>query len=57
MLEFKTPLLAVALSAHDDNRRKKSDHVKISAELLGIPDLTVLGFEEFTTTWLGVDFG
>jgi len=47
MLEFEAALPAVAPAADDDQRSKKSDDLEILPELLGVPDLTMLGFRGF----------
>jgi hypothetical protein len=56
MLEFKTALLAVTATTDYDERCHESDHLEISAEFLGVPDLSVLSFEGFTAARLSVDF-
>jgi hypothetical protein len=35
----------------------ETDHFKVLAQFLGVPNLPVLGFESFTTSGLGIDFG
>jgi hypothetical protein len=57
VLELHTPPHTVALTLHNDERRKESFHVEVPLKLGGAPHLTVLGFEGFTAARLGVDFG
>jgi len=57
MLEFQGAFLAIALPANSDIRCHEADYLKVIAELVGGPDLTVLGFERFTAAWIGIDFG
>ena len=57
VLKFQTPLLAVALSTHDDERSHEADHVEVLAQLIGGPDLSALRFKCFSGAGLGVDFG
>ena len=44
-LEQEAAFLAVDLPLHDDQRGAEADHVEIVAQLLRIPDLTVLGLK------------
>lgn len=48
--------LAVCFSPHDDVGGHEADNVKVIAEFLSRPDLTVLGLQCFPTARLGIDF-
>ena len=56
VLEFQTSLLAVALSVHHHKRSQESNHFKISAQFLSVPDLAMLAFLCFSPAGPDVDF-
>jgi hypothetical protein len=56
VLELQAALLAIRISGHDDKRSHESNDAKVFAQLIGAPNLAVLGFECFTATRCGIDF-
>jgi hypothetical protein len=56
VLELQAPLLTVAKAANNDERSHETDGFKVIPQLVGVPDLPVLGFEGFSAAGLGIDF-
>jgi hypothetical protein len=55
VLELQASLHAVDFTADHHEGRKKPDHFKVLAQFLGVPNLSVLGFQGFSAAGLGVD--
>ena len=55
VLEFETAGHAVALSFDDHQRSSESGHVKVMGKFLGVPHLTMLGFQRCSAAGFGVD--
>jgi hypothetical protein len=54
VLKFKAPLHAIAFPVNEWGH--ETDDFEVLAQFIGIPNLSVLGFESLTTSRLGIDF-
>ena len=52
----KLPFMPIAEAANDDEGSHEANGFEFVPKLVGVPDLSVLGFEGFTAAGLGVDF-
>jgi hypothetical protein len=57
MLELQAAQLLVSQPAHHNQRRHESQDLKLFPELLGVPDLAILGLESSARSSLGIQLG